>query len=166
MPVIYQSGDNFKVLVASSRLVAKLMLKTRPRTCLLSKPRARSPSSLNVTRFQLVIFDPRAVLPQSTFGHYCDTIEAGSAEWLSTHPSSDVTSCLLPDSRARSGPTLLRTEVTWDKVRSAEADPYFQRRARSLETNSATWAYTKYGMLFFVTLLVTWVGLVCLMVLS
>ncbi|KAF7182445.1 hypothetical protein CNMCM7691_002015 [Aspergillus felis] len=42
-------------------------------------------------------------------------------------------------------------------LRSSHHDPYAQRRATARDVNSAAWAYTKYAMLFFIALLVTWV---------
>ncbi|GFF43228.1 G-protein coupled receptor 1 [Aspergillus udagawae] len=42
-------------------------------------------------------------------------------------------------------------------LRSSQHDPYAQRRATARDVNSAAWAYTKYAMLFFIALLVTWV---------
>jgi hypothetical protein len=43
-------------------------------------------------------------------------------------------------------------------LRSSQHDPYAQRRATARDVNSAAWAYTKYAMLFFIALLVTWVS--------
>ncbi|RHZ49698.1 putative cAMP receptor-like protein [Aspergillus thermomutatus] len=42
-------------------------------------------------------------------------------------------------------------------LRNSQQDPYAQRRATARDVNSAAWAYTKYAMLFFIALLVTWV---------
>ncbi|KAH1270026.1 hypothetical protein KXX33_008997 [Aspergillus fumigatus] len=42
-------------------------------------------------------------------------------------------------------------------LRSSQHDPYAQHHAMARDVNSAAWAYTKYAMLFFIALLVTWV---------
>ncbi|RLL99076.1 hypothetical protein CFD26_107167 [Aspergillus turcosus] len=47
--------------------------------------------------------------------------------------------------------------VPMQTLRRSQHDPYAQRRAAAKDVNSAAWAYTKYAILFFIALLVTWV---------
>ncbi|BCS27532.1 putative cAMP receptor-like protein [Aspergillus puulaauensis] len=49
----------------------------------------------------------------------------------------------------------IRSDISPDS-RPPDDEPYHHSRTAS-EVNAATWAYTKYAMLFFVALLVTWV---------
>ncbi|KAJ5901138.1 hypothetical protein N7504_007131 [Penicillium tannophilum] len=81
----------------------------------------------------------------SSFSPYSVTIEGGPFEPIAFSQSA----------RPRPGPSPLRTEISLKAVRSEGADSHSQRR--STENNSAAWAYTKYAMLFFIALLVTWV---------
>lgn len=81
----------------------------------------------------------------SPFSPYSVTIEGGPFEPIAFSQSA----------RPRPGPSPLRTEISLRAVRSEGADSNSQRR--STENNSAAWAYTKYAMLFFIALLVTWV---------
>lgn len=50
----------------------------------------------------------------------------------------------------------IRSDISPDS-RPPDDEPYHHSRTAS-EVNAATWAYTKYAMLFFVALLVTWVS--------
>ncbi|CAG8215701.1 unnamed protein product [Penicillium nalgiovense] len=84
-------------------------------------------------------------LPSATFRAYSVTIEGGS------------TANTLQDSRSKIGPSPLQRE---NSGKTARPDGQDSRRSTSTEASSATWAYTKYAMLFFIALLVTWVGLV------
>ncbi|EAW24224.1 putative cAMP receptor-like protein [Aspergillus fischeri NRRL 181] len=68
----------------------------------------------------------------SPYSPYSVTIEGGSASGNDEH-------------------------VPMRTLRSSQQDPYAQRRATARDVNSAAWAYTKYAMLFFIALLVTWV---------
>lgn len=52
-----------------------------------------------------------------------------------------------------SGPT-----TTLKSIKNELLDSAPQRHAMVAEANSAAWAYTKYALLFFIALLVTWVG--------
>ncbi|KGO75800.1 Glucose receptor Git3, N-terminal [Penicillium italicum] len=81
-------------------------------------------------------------LPSNTFRAYSVTIEGGNTASTTQDPSSNV------------GPSPLRQENSSKAVRPDGADS--QRRSTSTEASSATWAYTKYAMLFFIALLVTW----------
>ncbi|CAI7666947.1 unnamed protein product [Penicillium discolor] len=82
-------------------------------------------------------------LPCSAFRAYSVTIEGGGIPSMIQGPSSKV------------GPSPLHQENSSKTVRPDGADT--QRRSTSTEASSATWAYTKYAMLFFIALLVTWV---------
>lgn len=85
-------------------------------------------------------------LPSSAFREYSVTIEGGSAASTIHGPSPRV------------GPSPLRQEQT---IKAGRSDiPDSQRRSASTDATSATWAYTKYAMLFFIALLVTWVRMV------
>ncbi|CAI7652987.1 unnamed protein product [Penicillium viridicatum] len=81
-------------------------------------------------------------LPCSAFRAYSVTIEGGGTPSTIQGPSSKV------------GPSPLHQENSSKTVRPDGADS--QRRSTSTEASSATWAYTKYAMLFFIALLVTW----------
>ncbi|CAG8174670.1 unnamed protein product [Penicillium olsonii] len=80
-------------------------------------------------------------LPSPAFRSYTVTIEGGSQQSELQRPSSQIPSSSFQKESA-------------GKARSDVVDS--QRRATT-ETNSATWAYYKYAMLFFIALLVTWV---------
>ncbi|OQE80920.1 hypothetical protein PENNAL_c0043G11357 [Penicillium nalgiovense] len=80
-------------------------------------------------------------LPSATFRAYSVTIEGGS------------TANTLQDSRSKIGPSPLQRE---NSGKTARPDRQDSRRSASTEASSATWAYTKYAMLFFIALLVTW----------
>lgn len=49
-------------------------------------------------------------------------------------------------------------DVPMQTLRSSQHDPYAKRRAAATDVNLAAWAYTKYAILFFIALLVTWVS--------
>ncbi|KAJ5470791.1 hypothetical protein N7530_008148 [Penicillium desertorum] len=80
-------------------------------------------------------------LPSAAFRAYSVTIEGGS------------TANTLQDSRSKIGPSPLQRE---NSGKTARPDGQDSRRSTSTEASSATWAYTKYAMLFFIALLVTW----------
>ncbi|KAJ5360032.1 hypothetical protein N7517_009223 [Penicillium concentricum] len=82
-------------------------------------------------------------LPCAAFRAYSVTIEGGGT------PST------FHGSSSRIGPSPPQQENSSKTVRPDGMDS--QRRSTSTETSSATWAYTKYAMLFFIALLVTWV---------
>lgn len=81
-------------------------------------------------------------LPSAGFRSYTVTIEGGSQQNKFQRPSSQI----VP------GPLQKETTV---KTRPDVVD---SQRRLTTETNSATWAYYKYAMLFFIALLVTWVS--------
>jgi hypothetical protein len=106
---------------------------TREIACYI--PEQRSPSSGG----------PRG-LPSASFKPYSVTIQGGSSgdAPLGLEHSSRPTPCpLQKDGHARTG--------------RADLDSVSQRRSIATEASSAAWAYTKYAMLFFIALLVTWV---------
>ncbi|KAJ5794523.1 hypothetical protein N7457_001122 [Penicillium paradoxum] len=82
-------------------------------------------------------------IPSAALRAYSVTIEGGS------------TAGTPQGSNSRIGPSPLRQEYTVKTVRPEMPD--LQRRSTSTENSSATWAYTKYAILFFIALLVTWV---------
>ncbi|KAJ5199498.1 hypothetical protein N7472_004702 [Penicillium cf. griseofulvum] len=85
-------------------------------------------------------------LPCTAFRAYSVTIEGGSTASTLQGPSSKI------------GPSPLPRENSGKITRPDGLDS--QRRSTSTDASSATWAYTKYAMLFFIALLVTWVGFV------
>lgn len=92
----------------------------------------------------------------SSASPYSVTIEGGPFEPTSIlHPLTSGPSSI-PESSVRLGPSPLRTEISSREMRSEGLDTYSQRKIIT-EATSATWAYTKYAMLFFIALLVTWV---------
>lgn len=98
---------------------------------------------------------PTRSFTTSSASPYSVTIEGGPFEPTSIPHLIAFDPSLITESSARIGPSPLRTEVTLK--RSAEIlDTYSQRKIIT-ESTSATWAYTKYAMLFFIALLVTWV---------
>ncbi|CDM35663.1 GPCR, family 2-like [Penicillium roqueforti FM164] len=82
-------------------------------------------------------------LPSNAFRAYSVTIEGGS------------TANTLQKSSSKTDSSPLQQENFGKTGRPDGADS--QRRSTSTEASSATWAYTKYAMLFFIALLVTWV---------
>lgn len=63
----------------------------------------------------------------------------------------------LPSIQASSSRQDPRLSMSLKKSRSSGTETYSQRRGRNREATSAAWAYTKYAMLFFIAVLVTWV---------
>lgn len=64
------------------------------------------------------------------------------------------------NSNSKLDPSVLRSErsMSLKRSRSDGVEMHSQRRGMSNEASSAAWAYTKYAMLFFIALLVTWVS--------
>jgi hypothetical protein len=97
----------------------------------------------------------------STFSPYSVTIEAGPHDPEPVDIFQGSVPPLVPveSSISRPGPTPLQMEVRLSRMVIPER--YSRRRSvvttARTETRSAAWAYTKYAMLFFVALLVTWV---------
>jgi NADH:ubiquinone oxidoreductase subunit 3 (subunit A) len=81
---------------------------------------------------------------------------------ISMYQNSEERLPSIQPSSSKKDPSLLRSErsVSLRKCRSEGVETYesySQRRGMNREASSAAWAYTKYAMLFFVALLVTWV---------
>ncbi|KAJ5183182.1 hypothetical protein N7492_000798 [Penicillium capsulatum] len=87
---------------------------------------------------------------------YTVTIEGGAFEPASMLRSLPSGPSYISESNTRPGPSPLRTERSLKRVKSEGLDAHSQRKMIT-EATSATWAYTKYAMLFFIALLVTWV---------
>ncbi|KAJ5715919.1 uncharacterized protein N7483_013100 [Penicillium malachiteum] len=87
---------------------------------------------------------------------YSVTIEACHLESMVTTQSPPEASEYAQGSSSRleAGPSQI--EKPMRTVRSEGSESYIQRRFLT-ESNPAKWVYTKYAMLFFVALLVTWV---------
>lgn len=118
--------------------------------------------------------DVNAIIPRparsfssSTFSPYSVTIEGGMIDPISMyqhsvyqHSEEQLSSIQASSSRKNS--SALRSDMSMslktcrsDGVETYET--YSQRRGMNREATSAVWAYTKYAMLFFIALLVTWV---------
>jgi hypothetical protein len=94
----------------------------------------------------------------SSFSPYSVSIEGGPIDPFSMLDDPEESSAPTQGlSRPQSDPTPLRTEGSPKSARHEGGDSYAQRR-KATEASSAAWAYTKYAMLFFIALLVTWVG--------
>ncbi|KAJ6191380.1 hypothetical protein N7519_001401 [Penicillium mononematosum] len=94
----------------------------------------------------------------SSFSPYSVSIEGGPVDPFSMlHGPGESSAPTQGLSRPQSDPTPLRTEGSPKSARHEGGDSYAQRR-KATEASSAAWAYTKYAMLFFIALLVTWVG--------
>lgn len=102
---------------------------------------------------------PTRSFTASSLGPYSVTIEGGGREPLGFIEPLASLSASNRESSCRPGPSPLRTEISLKKMRTEGIEANSQRRVFT-ETNSAAWAYTKYAILFFIALLVTWVCLV------
>ncbi|KAJ5461104.1 uncharacterized protein N7458_002656 [Penicillium daleae] len=89
-----------------------------------------------------------------TFTPYSVSIEGGMMDPISMHQNSEEQLPPIHASRAKLDPRMSITSSS--KCRSEGVERHSQRRG-SNEPISAAWAYTKYAMLFFIALLVTWV---------
>ena len=98
---------------------------------------------------------PTRSFTASSFSPYSVTIEGGPLDPMSMLQPFASTSASNSEPNAPPAPSPLRTEISL-KPRSEGLDTYSQRRM-TIEASPATWAYTKYAMLFFIALLVTWV---------
>ena len=102
---------------------------------------------------------PTRSFTASSVSPYSVTIEGGPFEPIAGLQTAGAISILTPESSSRPGPSPLRTEVSMINARFDGVDSFAsQRRAVTTEASSAAWAYTKYAILFFIALLVTWVG--------
>ncbi|KAJ5176489.1 uncharacterized protein N7482_002366 [Penicillium canariense] len=93
----------------------------------------------------------------TTFAPYSVTIEGGTMDPISRCQNSEELFAPVQGSSPWPSPPPLRSKLLVKTSRSEEIDAYSQRRATATENTSAAWAYTKYAMLFFIALLVTWV---------
>ncbi|KAJ5337501.1 uncharacterized protein N7506_005523 [Penicillium brevicompactum] len=83
--------------------------------------------------------------------------EGGPIDSFSMLQNLEESSSPIQDScRPWPDPRPLRAEVSAKAARHECGDSYTQRR-KAIEASCAAWAYTKYAMLFFIALLVTWV---------
>ncbi|CAG7934714.1 unnamed protein product [Penicillium salamii] len=83
--------------------------------------------------------------------------EGGPIDSFSMLQNLEESSSPIQDScRPWPDPSPLRAEVSAKAARHECGDSYTQRR-KAIEASCAAWAYTKYAMLFFIALLVTWV---------
>ncbi|KAJ5698303.1 hypothetical protein N7462_000308 [Penicillium macrosclerotiorum] len=97
-------------------------------------------------------------VPSRSFSPYSITIEGGLVDPItSLQNSEDDVSAHVQGSNSHPGSQAQQIASPLKPIRSEAVESYSQRRATATEANSATWAYTKYAMLFFIALLVTWV---------
>lgn len=102
---------------------------------------------------------PTRSFTASSVSPYSVTIESGPFEPIIGLQTADAVLIPTSESSSRPGPSPLRTEVSMRNTRFDGVDSFAsQRQAVATEASSAAWAYTKYAMLFFIALLVTWVG--------
>jgi hypothetical protein len=80
-----------------------------------------------------------------------------SPNFISAHRpySVNVQAGITPPSQVQLEP--MRCDDILEEYAEQESDQYWSNSRTASEVNAATWAYTKYAMLFFVALLVTWV---------
>ncbi|KAL3459849.1 Nnf1-domain-containing protein [Aspergillus heterothallicus] len=69
--------------------------------------------------------------------------------------SVNVQAGITPPSQVQLEP--MRRDDIPEEIAEQDSDQYWSNSRTASEVNAATWAYTKYAMLFFVALLVTWV---------
>jgi len=69
--------------------------------------------------------------------------------------SVNVQAGITPPSQVQLEP--MRCDDIPEEIAGQDSDQYWSNSRTASEVNAATWAYTKYAMLFFVALLVTWV---------
>lgn len=125
-----------------------------------SAPERPTPAARGGDDLQLV---PTHSPTSSNFAPYSVTIEGGMMDPISMYQNSEEH---LPSMRASISnvsnvdPSVYRSErsMSLRTCHSAGAPMHSQRRGTAIENTSAAWAYTKYAMLFFIALLVTWVS--------
>lgn len=102
---------------------------------------------------------PARTFNSSTFSPYSVTIEGGMMDPISMYQNSEERPPPIQPSSSKKGPSLLRSNrsMSLKSNRSDRVETYSKRRGMNTEASSAAWAYTKYAMLFFIALLVTWV---------
>lgn len=98
--------------------------------------------------------------PTSNFAPYSVTIEGGMMDPINMYQNSEQPLPSMRGSISKVDPSLYRSErsTSLRTCRSAGTGRYSQQQGTTYENTSAAWAYTKYAMLFFIALLVTWVS--------
>ncbi|KAJ5304373.1 uncharacterized protein N7443_004033 [Penicillium atrosanguineum] len=115
-----------------------------------SSPERHSTSSTEI--------QPARSFNASSFCPYSVTIEGGPLDPIRGLQHAGAIPPHGPAFSSRPSSSPLRTEILPMNARSGVLDSFAsQRRAVATEANSAACAYTKYAMLFFIALLVTWV---------
>ncbi|KAJ5381077.1 uncharacterized protein N7496_003505 [Penicillium cataractarum] len=115
-----------------------------------SEPERRSVAVPNVD-----IRVPARSFSSSNFSPYSVTIEGGMVDPISMYQNSEERLSSIQASSSKQDP---RLSMSLKTSRSDGMETYSQRRGINREATSAAWAYTKYAMLFFIALLVTWVS--------
>lgn len=101
---------------------------------------------------------PTRSFTASSFTPYSIPSEGGPIDSFSMLQNlEEISSPIQDPSRPWPDPSPLRAEVSAKAARHECGDSYTQLR-KATEASCAAWAYTKYAMLFFIALLVTWVG--------
>ncbi|KAJ5367197.1 hypothetical protein N7541_001138 [Penicillium brevicompactum] len=99
---------------------------------------------------------PTRSFTASSFTPYSIPSEGGPIDSFSMLQNIESSTPIQDPSRPWPDPSSLRVEVSTKAARPECGDSYTQRR-KATEASCAAWAYTKYAMLFFIALLVTWV---------
>ncbi|KAF3395716.1 hypothetical protein F1880_007317 [Penicillium rolfsii] len=105
---------------------------------------------------------PARSFSSSTFSPYSVTIEGGTMDSNSMSQNLEDRSPSIHASGSRKNSSIFRSERSASLITSRSEggvtyETHCQRRRMKREASSAAWAYTKYAMLFFIALLVTWV---------
>jgi hypothetical protein len=101
---------------------------------------------------------PTRSFTASSFSRYSVRIEGGPIDPFGMLQNLEESSAPIQGpSHSQPDPSPLRTELSLKSAQHECGDSYTQRR-KAIEASSAAWVYTKYAMLFFIALLVTWVG--------
>jgi hypothetical protein len=107
---------------------------------------------------------PARSFSSSNISPYSVTIEGGMIDPITMYQNSEEQLSSIHASSSRKNSSLLHSEMSMSmSLRTCRSDgvetyeTYSQRRGMKREATSAVWAYTKYAMLFFIALLVTWV---------
>ncbi|KAJ6086412.1 hypothetical protein N7467_005326 [Penicillium canescens] len=100
---------------------------------------------------------PTRSFTASSFSPYSVRIEGGPIDPFRMPQNLEESSAPIQGpSHPRPDPSPLGTELCLKSAQHECRDSYAQRR-KAIEASSAAWVYTKYAMLFFIALLVTWV---------
>jgi hypothetical protein len=115
-----------------------------------SSPERHSTSSADI--------QPARSFSASSFCPYSVTVEGGHLEPIGGLQHVGAISLPTPAFSSQLGPSPLRKDILLEESRLELAESFTaQRREVATEASSAAWAYTKYAILFFIALLVTWV---------